>query len=393
MMAANKTKTSVPGIYKRGGRYVFIYRADGKQMWESCRTLDEAHRRKAARQTDIDRGEFDQLSRVTLHEYARDWIERYQGTGRRGFREETRDEYRSTLESYALTFFSSQVKLSAIRPTDIARFIAWTCQRTKRAPTKDDPDRRVPLSDATVRHALAPLRSCLATARREGLIRHNPASEAALPHRDELDEDEELPRPFPRIRGDNGEIVETMELVIEHAPARRRLMLELLAATGVRVSELVAFEGRHLMLDVPSPYVKVRQRARRRRGRGMVIGRLKTRYAKREIPIPVALAERLRALRTAPTELVFSSGIGTVLEPKELLTRELKPACKAAGVEWAGFHTFRHTVASRLFEQGRNVVKIQRWLGHHSPSFTLDTYVHLLDDDLGEPLEPLAQAA
>jgi integrase len=31
---------------------------------------------------------------------------------------------------------------------------------------------------------------------------------------------------------------------------------------------------------------------------------------------------------------------------------------------------------------GRNAVKIQRWLGHHSPSFTLDTYVHLLDDDL-----------
>jgi hypothetical protein len=30
---------------------------------------------------------------------------------------------------------------------------------------------------------------------------------------------------------------------------------------------------------------------------------------------------------------------------------------------------------------------VQRWLGHHSPSFTLDTYVHLLEDDLGEPLD------
>lgn len=53
---------------------------------------------------------------------------------------------------------------------------------------------------------------------------------------------------------------------------------------------------------------------------------------------------------------------------------------------WAGFHTFRHTVASRLFAEGRNVVQVQRWLGHHSASFTLDTYVHLLDNDLGEPL-------
>ena len=51
-----------------------------------------------------------------------------------------------------------------------------------------------------------------------------------------------------------------------------------------------------------------------------------------------------------------------------------------------GFHTFRHTVASRLFAEGRNAVQVQRWLGHHSPAFTLSTYVHLLDADLGEPL-------
>ena len=64
----------------------------------------------------------------------------------------------------------------------------------------------------------------------------------------------------------------------------------------------------------------------------------------------------------------------------------LAPACEEAGVEWAGFHTFRHTVASRLFAPGGNAVQVQRWLGHHSASFTLDTYVHLLDNDLGRPL-------
>jgi hypothetical protein len=29
---------------------------------------------------------------------------------------------------------------------------------------------------------------------------------------------------------------------------------------------------------------------------------------------------------------------------------------------------------------------VQRWLGHHSPAFTLATYVHLLGDDVGKPL-------
>ena len=40
-----------------------------------------------------------------------------------------------------------------------------------------------------------------------------------------------------------------------------------------------------------------------------------------------------------------------------------------------------------LFERGANAVQVQRWLGHHSPAFTLATYVHLLNDDFGTPLD------
>jgi integrase len=136
--------------------------------------------------------------------------------------------------------------------------------------------------------------------------------------------------------------------------------------------------------------VKVRQRVRRRRGEGLVIGPLKSRYSKRDVPIPRPLADRLLAHGAAQGELVFRSAAGSVLDPDNLATRVLAPACKEAGVGWAGFHTFRHTVASRLFSEGRNVVQVQRWLGHHSASFTLDTYVHLLDNDLGEPLQAAA---
>ncbi len=30
-------------------------------------------------------------------------------------------------------------------------------------------------------------------------------------------------------------------------------------------------------------------------------------------------------------------------------------------------------------------MQVQRFLGHHKPSFTLDVYVHFLDEDLPEP--------
>ena len=44
----------------------------------------------------------------------------------------------------------------------------------------------------------------------------------------------------------------------------------------------------------------------------------------------------------------------------------------------------RHTCASLLFESGKNVEQVQEWLGHADPGFTLRTYVHLMDDGLGD---------
>ncbi len=49
-------------------------------------------------------------------------------------------------------------------------------------------------------------------------------------------------------------------------------------------------------------------------------------------------------------------------------------------------NAFRHACTSILFAEGRNAIQVQRWLGHHLVAFTLATYGHLLDGDLGEPL-------
>ncbi len=51
------------------------------------------------------------------------------------------------------------------------------------------------------------------------------------------------------------------------------------------------------------------------------------------------------------------------------------------------FHTFRHTCASLLFDDGRNIKQVQEWLGHADPAFTLGTYVHLMDAGVGGGLD------
>jgi integrase len=65
--------------------------------------------------------------------------------------------------------------------------------------------------------------------------------------------------------------------------------------------------------------------------------------------------------------------------------RAVKGAAKKAGVPWAGLHTLRHSAATILFRRGWNAVQVQKFLGHHSPAFTLATYVHPLPDDLPSP--------
>jgi integrase len=164
-------------------------------------------------------------------------------------------------------------------------------------------------------------------------------------------------------------------------------MFRLLASTGLRVSELIALQWRHLSLDGSQPAVRVR--------RALVRGRVeppKSRHGKREVPLDAPLVSELRerrrvAERGQDEDLVFPSlNGGSPLNPENLRRRVLRVAAEEADAPWAGFHTFRHTCAAILFERGLNVKQVQRWLGHHSPSFTLDTYVHLLEERLPEPI-------
>jgi integrase len=372
-MPAPMVKTSTPGIYKRGARYVVVYRdAGGRQRKESARTLDEARKLKAARTADIARGEFHPLSRERFREYAEAWVERYQGTGRRGFRESTREDYRRLLREFAFPFFDDKRRrrLGEVTPADVAEFIGWLC---------DEQAQGRALSDSTVRNILNPVRSCFATAVREGKVRSNPCAGAALPHRQQVQDND-----GEEVRALSAEQLATVLAVVH---PRHRLMFRFLAATGLRVSELVALQWRHLRLDGSEPCVRVR--------RALVRGREqppKSRHGRRDVPLSPTLVDDLRAARResewpCDEDLVFPSLNGTPLLVENLRRRVLRPAAEEAGAPWAGFHTFRHTCASMLFERGRNVKQVQRWLGHHSPSFTLETYVHLLDDGLPEPLD------
>ena len=73
----------------------------------------------------------------------------------------------------------------------------------------------------------------------------------------------------------------------------------------------------------------------------------------------------------------------------------MRAACAAAcssppppARDWPASGSTRSvTHASMLIESGLSPLRLQRWMGHHSPAFTLETYGHLIDGDLGPALD------
>ena len=70
-------RTDAPGIYRRGSKYVVVYRVEGRQRKQYADTLAEARAIKVERD-----GEARALRRgPTLHGFSLSWLDRYAGAG------------------------------------------------------------------------------------------------------------------------------------------------------------------------------------------------------------------------------------------------------------------------------------------------------------------------
>jgi integrase len=360
--ADRMVRTGTPGIYRKGNRYVVVFRdPHGKQRKRSARTLAEARMLKAALTADVSRSEYVAETKVSFTDYAVRWIATYDGRTARGIRPGTLRDYRRALGldengnptgTGAVEHFG-RTPLSAIRAQDVKAYAAKVAARG--------------VARNTVRLAVAPVKAMLATAHEEGLIRSNPAAGlrlgrtvAASPLKEThaLTEDEVV-------------------RVLAEVPESNRLLVEFLAQTGLRISEALA------LTKADIDFGRRRLSVSRRLYEG-VLDAPKSRHGVRRVPLSPGLAQRLwKALATAEGDaLVFSTADGRPLDRSKLYT-VVRSAGERAKIEWpVGLHTFRHSCASIMFRRGVPKEAIRRLLGHHSWDFTAGTYVHLDDEDL-----------
>lgn len=147
--------------------------------------------------------------------------------------------------------------------------------------------------------------------------------------------------------------------------------------TGLRLGELVALKWQNVDLKTRIIYIEKYVSTIVQNHKTFTIeDTTKTASSIRVIPISRQLLEILKELKhNATCEYVICSRNGKQLQPRayqkafENLLRKLK-------IKHYGFHSLRHTFATRLLENKIDIKTISELMGHASPTITLNRYVH-----------------
>lgn len=267
----------------------------------------------------------------------------------------TIEAYRDDLESFVsflsndyLTMARDQVDLRRIDNLAIRAYLAHLARRK--------------LARSSVARHLSALRSFFKYLMREGKVEVNPARTVATPRRE---------KHLPAVM-QPADVTALIDQPEGDGPliARDRAFLELLYASGLRISELVGIDLDDL--ELRSRLVKVH-------GKGS-----KERIVPFGSKAETALRAWLKVREADPDEqAVFVNYRGERISARSvrrLFDRYARGASMKAGVSP---HTMRHSFATHLLNAGADLRAIQELLGHASLS-TTQKYTHLNDWQLIE---------
>jgi integrase len=158
--------------------------------------------------------------------------------------------------------------------------------------------------------------------------------------------------------------------------------------TGMRQGELLGLKWENV--DLAANAIRVRHTLLRTKGR-VILGEPKTKKSRRTVNLTGAASRALeehleRQLKVMERlgdlyrdqGLVFTTEVGTPINPSNLRKRSFAPLLQKAGLPHLRFHDLRHTCATLLLSKNIHPKYVQELLGHATVSITLDTYSHVL---------------
>ncbi|MDY5874449.1 MAG: site-specific integrase [Bacilli bacterium] len=144
--------------------------------------------------------------------------------------------------------------------------------------------------------------------------------------------------------------------------------------TGLRIGEVVALKWNDI--DLKKGMLSVNKTCYDTPD-GLVFDDPKTVHSRRIIPLPRQIMPILREKRkTSKSDFVVSEK-GKPVSVRSF-QRSFELLLKRHRIEHRGFHSLRHTFATRALESGMDVKTLSEILGHKNPSITLSRYAHSL---------------
>ena len=157
--------------------------------------------------------------------------------------------------------------------------------------------------------------------------------------------------------------------------------------SGLRIGELIALQWSDI--DFEKGILTVSKSCHDGKT-GLIIDEPKTATSRRMIPLPKQLLPILRSVKKRSDSSSVVSANGSAVSVRsyqrsfELLLKKLKILHK-------GFHSLRHTFATRALECGMDVKTLSEILGHKNPTITLNRYAHSLMEHKADMMNRLGK--
>jgi integrase len=185
---------------------------------------------------------------------------------------------------------------------------------------------------------------------------------------------------------------EQIQTIVEHIPEEHRLLILVPSImSGPRAGELLGFRWGDLKENVLS--------IKHTLWRGHLRESTKTKASKSRVAVPPVLATLLAEHReksewNRDEDYIFTRPDGRPHDPDLFREQVLYPALKAAGIvikkRQNGFHAFRHSAGSLLYEATRDLQQAKEFLRHARISTTSDIYLHVGEAVRAEGTQALA---
>ncbi|GAA2053350.1 site-specific integrase [Streptomyces cheonanensis] len=331
---------------------------------------------------------------MTLENYLVYWLARVIKVNRRP---KTYQGYESVVRVHLVPGLGKK-KIRTLRAAEVRTWLAGVTAECQCCKHGWDAERATPeccaageccgrrLSRRMVQSIHAVLRNALQNAVREELIVRNVAQLVQVP--------------TPAYDTGKGLSVADARLLLKEAREDRLYALYVLAlAMGMRRGELLGLRWESVNLERGSLIV---ERSLQRVDGRLTLVRPKTRSSVRTVPLPPLVVkaleehqERQKQERAALAEdawtetgLVFTSRVGTALEPDNL-RRSWHPLRKRLGLDDLRFHDLRHSCVTLLLDLGVPPHIVQQIAGHSDHSVTMQVYAHASLDEMRKALDKL----